>query len=94
MPKALSAAIQEIKAAWRSTGQELLGEDPYITKSALKQFIINKGIAENTASQAIKPSAKGKLVNKLIDADIIKEELNGFVITHGETASALLLNRG
>jgi len=88
-----AAAISQIQAAWRSTGEELLDGDPYITKSGLLSFIIASGVSDKSAKQYVKPSAKGKLANLLIDANIIKEALNGFVIVEPTLASSLLIGR-
>ena len=88
-----AAAIVQIQDAWRSTGQELLDGDPYITKSGLLSFIIASGVSDKSAKQYVKPSAKGKLAHLLIEADIIKEKLNGFVIVEPALASKLLIER-
>jgi len=88
-----AAAISQIQAAWRSTGEELLDGDPYITKSGLLSFIIASGVSDKSAKQYVKPSAKGKLANLLIDSNIIKEKLNGFVIVEPALASSLRMGR-
>ena len=86
-------AIKLISDAWHSTGEELLDGAPYITKSALISFIINRGVSDKSAKQYVKPTAKGKTVNVLIEADVIKEELNGFVIIEPAMVSQLMVGR-
>lgn len=74
-------AIKTITEAWHSTGEDRLDGAPYITRSALKDFIINnKGKTEGTATKYLQASNKRDLIGLLIDADIVKEAENGFVI--------------
>ena len=74
-------AIKTITEAWHSTGEERLYGKPYINRSALKDFIINnKGKTEGTATKYLQASNKRDLIGLLIDADIVKEAENGFVI--------------
>jgi hypothetical protein len=74
-------AIKTITEAWHSTGEERLDGKPYINRSALKDFIINnKGKTEGTATKYLQASNKRDLIGLLIDADIVKEAENGFVI--------------
>jgi hypothetical protein len=74
-------AIKTITEAWHSTGEERLDGKPYITRGSLKDFIINnKGKTEGTATKYLQASNKRDLIGLLIDADIVKEADNGFVI--------------
>ena len=74
-------AIKTITEAWHSTGEERLDGKPYITRGALKDFIINnKGKTEGTATKYLQASNKRDLIGLLIDADIVKEADNGFII--------------
>lgn len=67
--------------AWRSTGEDRIDGAPYITRSALKDFIENDlGKTEGTAKKYVTPTNKRDFIGVLIEADIVKEAENGFVI--------------
>ena len=92
--KALVGHIRMIQEAWRSTGEELFEGSPYITKSALLSFLINnKGLSESSAKQYVKPSQGKRLIGNLINNDIAKEALNGFVIVEPAMVSQLMVGR-
>jgi energy-coupling factor transporter ATP-binding protein EcfA2 len=92
--KALVGHIRMIQEAWRSTGEELFEGSPYITKSALLSFLINnKGLSESSAKQYVKPSQGKRLIGNLINNDIAKEALNGFVIVEPAMVSQLMLGK-
>lgn len=92
--KVLVGHIRMIQEAWRSTGEEVFEGSPYITKSALLSFLINnKELSESTAKQYVKPSQEKRLIGSLINNEIVKEALNGFVIIEPAMASQLMLGK-
>lgn len=83
-----------LERAWFETGCDTSDEKPYITKSALFNFLVtNDGLPESTANQYIKPSAKGKLINELLNAEIIKSHENGWVFINDIDISSLMMRK-
>jgi hypothetical protein len=83
-----------LERAWFETGCDISDEKPYITKSALFNFLVtNDGLPESTANQYVKPSAKGKLINELLNAEIIKSHDNGWVFINDVDISSLMMRK-
>lgn len=92
--RALSNAIKQIGDAWRSTGEELHDDKPYITRSALLSFLINnQSLKEGSAEKYVQKGQKKKLIGLLYDAGMVEEAANGFIIVDKAMASSMLVGR-
>lgn len=86
---AVATARKTFEAAWWSSGCELRSGAPYVSRSALRESLKEKRWAESTIKQALKPSG-GKLVQILVDGDIIAPCDHGWIVCN-ETHKAFLL---
>lgn len=77
---------------WWATGAECINGQPYISRSALKEYMINNlDIKESTAEKQMKPSIKGGLISDLLLGEYIKPFENGWVIINQTAIAALNL---
>ena len=79
--------------AWVKAKAETHGGKPYLTKSALENFLRSEGFAETTVKDYLKPNKETGLVGKLVIPGIITAERNGWVVEDKLWSSALLLIR-
>jgi phage/plasmid primase-like uncharacterized protein/KaiC/GvpD/RAD55 family RecA-like ATPase len=80
-----------LEKAWWWSGAEVQNSSPYISRSALKRYLVTEqGQKENYAAQQIKPSA-GKLATRLIDSHYVEEIAQGFAIIDSIDAGTLIL---
>ena len=80
--------------AWFDSGAELLNNQPYISRSALSDYLsANLEYKESTIEKHLKPSSKNCLINDLIIGEYIKQESNGWIVVSNEGASALMLRK-
>lgn len=80
--------------AWWGTGAEMRDGSPYISRSAMTEYLINTlGISASSAAVYIKPSQKGRVISELILAEIIKAHEHGWVVIEPIMASAMSIRR-
>ena len=80
--------------AWFDSGAELLNNQPYISRSALSDYLsANLEYKESTIDKHLKPSSKNCLINDLIIGEYIKQQSNGWIVVSNEGASALRLRK-
>lgn len=80
--------------AWWGTGAEMREGSPYISRSAMTEYLINTlGVSPSSAAVYIKPSQKGRVISELILAEIIKAHEHGWVVIEPIMASAMVLRQ-
>ena len=96
-PKAdnkLTEAVGDITRAWFHSGADELDGLPYISRSALLNYLIGeRGISERSAGQYVKESAPGKPIALLTESNVIKRANHGWVITDESISSSLFLQK-
>lgn len=81
--------------AWQQLGQEYIHGCRYVSKSALKDWLISvQGMAKRTAENALCPSYDDKMMGALIKAGRVAVEGGGFILVQtGEEAAANLIKK-
>jgi hypothetical protein len=94
-PKKDTAASKNLKIlgdAWlKNGGGELLDSRPYITKSALTDYLVNDGRSAAAIRQQLKPSFERGIIGCLLANDLIAAEEHGWIITDEDQITALNL---
>ncbi|MCA3173721.1 MAG: AAA family ATPase, partial [Burkholderiales bacterium] len=86
------AHMKLLIAAWFASGTETRDENPYISRSALMEYLEQtKGMSHETAKQYVKPSAKGKLMADLLDAHIVEPFEHGWRVADLAHARSMLM---
>lgn len=81
-------------SAWWETGMELYDGKPYISRSALREYLrVKLSLSNSTAAQHVKPSDTDRTVGQLIVAEIISATEHGFVVQDAEFCSNLLIRK-
>ena len=81
-------------SAWWAAGAEIADGVPYISRSAILDYIAPKlGLTEASARQYVKPSATDKLIGALTVAEIIEPKGNGWGVICPEFGSALSIRK-
>lgn len=87
--------IRKFSNAWFHSGAESRNEMPYLSRSALVNYLIqNEGVSESTAKTYAQESKKGRLIYNLLNAEIIVAHEHGWMVCEPVTASALMMRRG
>lgn len=81
------------KRAWFASGAEYDGRDPYITKSALRNKMVDDSFAnsDRTIDNHLSPSYPGNLVGSLIAIGVLEQRANGFAVIDDKKASIMNL---
>lgn len=80
--KALAKHCKLFEDAWLKVGEEF-GGLPYVSKSALRDYIdevVFDGKGGNKPANMVNANQEGKLINRLIASNMIKQELHGWVV--------------
>lgn len=78
--------------AWFASGAELLNNQPYISRSALSDYLsANLDYKESTIEKHLKPSTNNGLISDLLIGDYIKKEGNGWVVVCQVGVSSLMI---
>lgn len=88
-------AKDRFERAWFASGAEIYCDAPYVTRSGLMDYLMqNEGMKENSASQVLKPSANGKLINLLQKEKLITDSLHGWIVSDNDWLSIMMLRLG
>jgi hypothetical protein len=79
--------------AWWACGAEERDGAPYLSRSALKDKLLQDGNAERTVRNMVNPSYGDKLIGALINAEVIEANEHGWVVTNDVQASSMLLRK-
>lgn len=90
----LNSHRKTFENAWWASGAEERGGLPYISRSAMMDYFVQKmGVTEASAKQYIKPSVPGKLICDLLTAQIIDTFEHGWIVVDQIQSSAMLLRK-
>ena len=79
--------------AWWACGAEERDGTPYLSRSALKDKLIQDGNAERTVRNMVNPSYGDKLIGALLNAGMIETLEHGWIVTNDVQASAMILRK-
>jgi putative DNA primase/helicase len=79
--------------AWWACGAEERDGQPYLSRSGLKDKLLQDGNAERTVRNMVNPSYPDKLIGALLNAMIIEATEHGWVVVDEVQASAMILRK-
>jgi hypothetical protein len=80
--------------AWFDSGAEDIKGEPYISRSAFKEYLDKQGIAKATAQKMLNSNETSRLIGKLINSNILRSEGHGWVVNDKLMAQSMLIMRG
>jgi hypothetical protein len=87
--------IRKFSNAWGHSGRECREEMPYLSRSALIDYLVSQeGLAESTAKTYAQGSKQGRLIYNLLTAQIVTAYEHGWVVCEAATAAVLMMQRG
>lgn len=93
-PNKLDEHKKLFQAAWFGTGAEVVGDRPYISRSALLHYLTTqRGLLNGTAETYVKPSRKGALIHDLTAAGIIEIAESGWAVADNNLSSSMVLQK-
>ena len=79
--------------AWWASGAEVVNEQPYLSRSALKDKLAQDGNAERTVRNMINPSYNDKLIGALLQSGMIVTTEHGWTMIDETQASSMLMRK-
>ena len=80
--------------AWLDSGSEDIKGEPYISRSAFKEYLDKQDIAKATVQKMLNPSESSRLIGKLINSNILRSEGHGWVVNDKLMAQSMMIMRG
>jgi hypothetical protein len=82
-------------SAWHKAGREVRDDMPYLSKSALKDYLMEKKIAttEQSATKMVQEGQTNRLIGNLIVSEMITPHEHGWVVICPENGSAMMTSR-
>lgn len=85
--------VRMIERAWWKSGAEVREGLPYISRSALREFLVMEGASERTAKNKTEASRPDGLVAQLLNAGVLEAFEHGWIFANEAMASAMMLHR-
>lgn len=85
---------KQFAEAWQATGNDLLDGHPYISRSAMLDWLTtNQGKSETSAKMMVKPGESSRFIGKLLDQKVIDQAGGGWVLIDMNLISAECIAR-
>jgi hypothetical protein len=89
-----SKDIRKFTNAWWASGAENNDGSPFLSRSALIEYLVSsEGLSEATAKTYAQASKQGRLIYNLLNAEIIKAHMYGWIVSDNVIASSMMLRR-
>jgi hypothetical protein len=80
--------------AWWSSGAEERNGLPYLSRSAMMDYLMQKmNVSETSAKQYIKPSVPGKPIADMLTSEIIEAFEHGWIVIDDMQVSAMMIRK-
>lgn len=83
--------MRTIERGWNKSGKEIRNEMPYISRSGLREMLINDGASERTAKNKTESSRADGLIAPMLNAGILEQFEHGWRVTDNVWASGMML---
>jgi hypothetical protein len=80
--------------AWFDSGAEDVKGKPFISRSAMKEYLDKQGISKAAIQKMLNPSESSRFLAKLINSNILSTEGHGWAVNDQLMAQSMLLMRG
>ena len=92
-PSKHDETVRTMERGWFNSGAEMRGDKPYISRSALREFLVQNGISERTAKNKTEASRADGLIAPMLNAGMIEPFQHGWVFVQDAQVSAMLLRK-
>ena len=96
-PKKPSKHVETMRIivrAWFAGGAEVRRQSPYISRSALRDFLAHEGLSESSVVKKTDPTNASGIIAPLLNAGSIEAHEHGWIVCGDEDASAMMMRRG
>jgi phage/plasmid primase-like uncharacterized protein len=80
--------------AWFDSGAEDIKNEPYVSRSAMKEYLDKQGISKATIQKMLNPSEISRFIGKLINSNILRTTEHGWVVNDKVMAESMRIMRG
>jgi putative DNA primase/helicase len=85
--------LRTMERAWLETGAEERNGLPYLTRSGLREILMNDGTSKRTAKNKTEPSRQEGFIAPLLNSGVIRAFEQGWLFVNDTQVSAMLLRK-
>lgn len=89
----LSVNMKVFENAWWSSGAEIRGKKPYLSRSGLVAKLQADGVSETLISRKLRPGSEDQLIGSLRMGETIVDHENGWVVEDKVWSNMLMINK-
>lgn len=90
-PSKNDEALRTLERAWWASGAEIRNGAPYVSRSALRELLVQDGASQRTATNNTEASRKNGLIAPLINSKDIKPFEHGWIMSNQAQIDALMI---
>jgi phage/plasmid primase-like uncharacterized protein len=80
--------------AWFDSGAEDIKGEPFVSRSAMKEYLDKQGISKPTIQKMLSASEQSRFIGKLITSNILRSTEHGWAVQDKMMAQTMLIMRG
>lgn len=80
--------------AWFDSGAENVKNEPYVSRSAMKEYLDKQGISKAAIQKMLNPSETSRFIGKLINSNILRSTEHGWVVNDKVMAESMRILKG
>lgn len=85
--------MRTIERSWWDSKAEMRNGFPYISRSALKDFLVKNGSTERTARNKTEASRPGSLIMEMLNAEVLQAFEHGWIFINDAQVSAMMMQK-
>ena len=85
--------VRTVERAWWSSGAEERDGLPYLSRSALRNLLVNDGMSERTAKNKTEASRQDGIIAQMLNAGTFQTFEHGWIFINKAQASAMLMQK-
>lgn len=85
--------MRTIERSWWDSKAEMRNGFPYISRSALKDFLVKNGSTERTARNKTEASRPGSLILEMLNAEVLQAFEHGWIFINDAQVSAMMMQK-
>jgi hypothetical protein len=85
--------MRTLERSWWDSKAEMRSGLPYISRSALKDFLVKNGSTERTARNKTESSRPGSLILEMLNAGVLESHEHGWIFINDAQVSAMMMQK-
>jgi hypothetical protein len=85
--------MRTLERSWWDSKAEMRNGLPYLSRSALKEFLVKNGSTERTARNKTEASRPGSLILEMLNSEVLEAHEHGWIFINDAQVSAMMMQK-